>query len=163
MMKLLLLLVLNSASALATPTGDATITREAAVRAHGAEVMPFSVAGTLHVFEKTATGGTQRVIARSGNDIQIPMIHQHLHAIAEQFAARDFSGPAQIHGEGMPGLAALRAASAAELHIEYRKLEQGAEIQYRGNSEKIRNAIHQWFDAQLADHGSDATGHHHHN
>lgn len=136
--------------------------RKNAVREHGAAVMPFSMADTLHVFEKTPEGGVQRVEARPGHADQVLMIQHHLNDIAERFARRDFSGPAQIHGETMPGLEELKAAKPEELSVAYRTVEDGAEVTYVGHTEAVRDAIHRWFDAQLSDHGHDATGHHHH-
>ena len=133
--------------------------RQAEVRARGPDVMSFSLDATQHVFEKAPNGGTQRVIARAGHAEEIPKIRDHLRAIAAAFAARDFSGPTHIHGEGMPGLAELKAASSTDLTVEYRDVNDGGEITYRATSDSVRNAVHQWFDAQLSDHGHDATDH----
>lgn len=145
-----------SASAAET-TGE----RQAEVRQRGAEVMPFALADTLHVFEKTADGGVQRVLARPGHADQLAPIRAHLQAIARQFETRDFSGPAHIHGDDMPGLAELRSAAKDELSVVYRELDEGAEVTYTGTNETTRAAIHRWFDAQLSDHGHDASAHSH--
>jgi hypothetical protein len=56
----------------------------------------------------------------------------------------------------MPGLAALRTAKQGQLHVQYKELPNGAEITYSAEDKALITAIHQWFDAQLADHGSDA-------
>jgi hypothetical protein len=148
-------------SALPVTSAEPPSNRQADVRDNGAAVMPFSITGTLHVFQKTPTGGIQRVEAREGNADQIPMIRKHLRMIAAAFHARHFESPAQIHGESMPGLATLRGASQADLEIVYRDIERGGEINYEGRTPTIRRAIHEWFDAQLADHGHDAMDHMH--
>jgi hypothetical protein len=57
----------------------------------------------------------------------------------------------------MPGLAEMRAAGAQELEVIYSELPDGAQIIYRSSSPHIVAAIHRWFDAQLSDHGQDAT------
>lgn len=137
------------------------LSREAEVHSRGADVMTFSLDATQHVFEKTDFGGLQRVIAREGHADQVEHIRGHLKMIADWFARSDFSGPAHIHGDKMPGLAELRAASKDELSTTYRDIEQGGEIRYVTRSENIRDAIHRWFDAQLSDHGHDAMEHHH--
>jgi hypothetical protein len=139
-----------------------TADRQETVRERGGDVMPFALADTLHVFEKTVGGGVQRVEARAGHADQIPMIRQHLKTIAEQFNARDFSGPAHIHGDNMPGLAELEAAPKADLTVAYRDIDGGAEVTYSAATGALRDALHRWFDAQLNDHGHDAAGHHHH-
>jgi hypothetical protein len=141
---------------------DAGPDREGFVRQRGSDVMPFAVADTLHIFEKTDSGGVQRVEARPGHAGQVPMIREHLQNIAVRFAARDFSGPSHIHGDDMPGLAELKTAPKEELTVAYREIESGAEITYTATSDALRIAIHRWFDAQLSDHGRDASGHHHH-
>jgi len=141
---------------------DDTPSREDAVRARGAEVMPFHLADTIHVFEKTETGGVQRVKARDGHADEVPMIRTHLRKIADSFAQHDFSGPAHVHGEAMPGLAELRSAKDGELTVTFREIDAGAEVTYWGATPQMRDAIHRWFDAQLADHGHDAMGHDQH-
>lgn len=131
--------------------------RQADVRARGPDVMAFALGATQHVFEKTPNGGTQRVRARDGHTEQVPLIRAHLKSIAQAFAARDFSGPAHIHGAGMAGLAELAAAPTSALQVSYRDLGDGAELTYRAETDALRDAVHRWFDAQLADHGGDAT------
>lgn len=135
--------------------------RQAEVRRRGADVMTFSIAATLHTFQKTPDGGVQKVEARAGHAEQIPHIRAHLDSISRAFRARDFSAPARIHGESMPGLAELRSAAPGELSIAYRDIDRGGEIRYTAKSPKIVDAIHRWFDAQLSDHGHDATAHSH--
>ena len=130
--------------------------RQAEVRKAGAQVMPFSLDRTLHTFDKTADGGIQRVHVRGAAADQVAMVRSHLRAIAEAFAARDFSAPAHIHGAGMPGLTELQNAAPGELSVAYREIDDGAELTYAGHSPTIVAAIHRWFDAQLADHGHDA-------
>jgi hypothetical protein len=141
---------------------DDTPSRQDDVRARGAEVMPFHLADTIHVFEKTKMGGIQRVKARDGHTDEVPMIRAHLRKIADSFAQHDFSGPAHVHGEAMPGLAELRQARKDELTVSFRELDLGAELTYAGATPEIRDAIHRWFDAQLSDHGHDAMPHDQH-
>lgn len=123
----------------------------------GAHVMPFDLKQTQHIFTKTETGGVQQVLVRDpANTKQIKLIRQHLTKISQEFSRSDFSGPAKIHGEGMPGLAELRNAKPGQLHIVYKVLDNGAEITYSSEDQGLIAAIHKWFDAQLADHGPDA-------
>ena len=137
--------------------------RQAEVAARGGDVMPFSLSATVHVFDKTPTGGTQRVLARDAVDTaQVALVRQHLREIREQFMKGDFSGPSHIHGANMPGLAELKTAQAGQLAIAYRDIPGGAELSYTTAETKLVNALHQWFDAQLADHGPDARGGHAH-
>ena len=137
--------------------------RQAGVASRGADVMPFSLKATTHVFTKTAEGGTQRVIAKSPADLQqVKLVREHLHDIQAEFLKGDFSGPSHIHGIEMPGLAALKAAKPGEVEIAYKPVVGGAELTYRTNNVKLVVALHQWFEAQLSDHGADAMAGHHH-
>lgn len=142
------------AAAAETPAPAGT-QRQQEVREKGAAVMPFSLDQTLHTFDKTDTGGVQRV--RAANADQVAMIRSHLRSIAQSFTARDFSAPAHIHGADMPGMAEMKAAKPDELTVGYRELDDGAELDYVSHSPAIIAAVHRWFDAQLADHGRDAT------
>lgn len=138
--------------------------RQAEVARRGADVMPFSLKATTHIFSKTADGGTQRVVAKNAADaVQVPLVREHLRDIEAQFRNGNFSGPAHIHGSGMPGLAQLQAARPGEISIAYRDVEGGAELAYRSANPQLVSALHAWFDAQVSDHGADAmAGHDHH-
>src|SRR5664280_1181803 len=137
--------------------------RQAEVAKLGADVMPFSLKATTHVFTKTAEGGTQRVIVKNATDTtQVRLVREHLHDIQVQFLKGDFSGPSHIHGNEMPGLADIRAAKPGQVAIEYKDLEGGAELTYRTTDAKLVLALHEWFDAQLSDHGADAMAGHQH-
>jgi hypothetical protein len=127
--------------------------RQEEVAKRGAQVMPFSLERTLHIFAKTKSGGVQQVIVKDPSDTgQITLIRQHLSMISKQFAQGNFSAPASIHGSNMPGLAELEKARPGQLGIEYKELPDGAQITYSSVTPKMIDAIHRWFDAQLADH-----------
>jgi len=146
-----------------TAAGAADPQRQAAVASRSADVMPFSLKATTHVFTKTAEGGTQRVIAKSPDDTQqVKLVREHLQGIQAEFSKGDFSGPSHVHGTEMPGLAALKAAKPGEIAIAYKRVVGGAELTYRTSNAKLVAALHQWFEAQLSDHGTDAMAGHQH-
>lgn len=146
--------VLVAATAFAAQPRDADPARQADVARKGAMVMPFDLARTTHFFDDRATGGVETVTANDGADTrQIGLIRGHLSAEAERFARGDFSDPAQIHGEDMPGLAELSRAGA-KLRVTYRELPAGASLTYASRDKAVISAIHEWFAAQRADHGA---------
>jgi hypothetical protein len=151
------LMVVACADCIAQPATPNS--RQEEVRQKGAQVMPFALEQTIHVFNKTASGGVQRVLVRGDAPEQLVMIRSHLQDIAKAFSVRDFSKPMHIHGTDMPGLADMQAAEAGELSAVYSELAEGAQITYSSHSPKVVAAIHRWFDAQLSDHGDDATSH----
>lgn len=131
------------------------------VARRGSHVMPFSLEQTTHVFTKTETGGIQQVIVKDhANTNQIKLIRQHLVKISQEFKQGDFSNPAKVHGDNMPGLSELRKAKPGELQVTYRELADGAEISYQTNNPSLQNGLHQWFDAQLSDHARHAVAGH---
>lgn len=140
------------------------------VARRGTQVMPFDLQATVHVFTKLEDGGVQRVVARDeANATQVRLVREHLRELRERLREGDFSGPAHIHGEAMPGLAALRQAPAGRLSMDYRDVPGGAELRYRAADATLASAVHAWFDAQLSDHGPHAmagpdhqSGHHDH-
>ncbi len=152
-----------SATVIGVRTHADDTTRQQVVAAHGAEVMPFELSATQHVFIKTPTGGIQQVIVKEpGDRKQVDLIRKHLKEIADRFGAGDFSAPANIHGQDMPGLAEIRKAPAGQLVVSYQSLSNGAQVEYSAQNPTLVTALHRWFDAQLSDHGKDAMEGHHH-
>lgn len=118
--------------------------------------MPFSLDATTHVFDATAQGGTQRVVAKiPGDTKEIDLIRDHLRKEADAFSRGDFADPATIHGNNMPGLDALQAGFR-EVSVRYIDLPDGGEITYDTNKPDLTDAVRAWFDAQSGDHAGDA-------
>lgn len=157
MKKHLLYLAFAAVTSLPFTAHSADTQRQAEVAKLGPDVMPFSLKSTTHIFTKASDGGTQRVIAKGVPDAeQTRLVREHLREIQAQFRKGDFSGPSHIHGNDMPGLAQLKAAKPDQIAITYREVEGGAELTYRTDNPKLVSALHQWFNAQLSDHGADA-------
>ena len=137
--------------------------RQADVASRGADVMPFDLKATTHIFTPTADGGTQRVVAKDPADAQqVQLVRSHLQALRTEFLRGDYTAPTRIHGAEMPGLAELRAAPAGRIDIGYRDIAAGAELAYRTRDATLVAALHAWFGAQLSDHGDDAHAGHTH-
>ena len=135
--------------------------RQTEVAERGVDVMPFNLHDTSHHFIKNAEGGIQQVVASvSGDDHQVQLVRTHLKEIQEQFLQGDFSGPAHIHGNDMPGLQELQQSEPGEIIITFKEIDSGAELNYVTLNAELVDAIHTWFDAQVSDHGKDASHHH---
>jgi hypothetical protein len=131
--------------------------RQAEVAARGAQVMPFDLEQTTHVFQQLPDGGLQTVTAKDvANTEQIALIQAHLREEAVKFRRGDFGDPATIHGQDMPGLADLKAG-AAKIDVEYTALPHGGQIRYATTDPTLIMALHHWFAAQISDHGAHAT------
>jgi len=141
-------------------TGAGQSERQKVVAERGRSVMPFDLERTTHRFTPTATGGTQDVVAdRRGDAEQIALIRGHLRKEAEAFGRGDFADPARIHGADMPGLAALRDGHD-RIEVRYEDREDGATLTYATKEPALADALHDWFEAQLGDHGAHAESGH---
>lgn len=131
--------------------------RQKAVSEAGAQVMPFDLEATTHVFTATATGGVQDVVADDpADDANISLIREHLQDEAVRFQAGDFSDPEAIHGPNMPGLSTLKNRYD-EIAVDLSSTESGATITYVAKDPVVVQAIHDWFQAQTSDHGDHAS------
>lgn len=156
---LIAVLLLLLAGGCGSEPAPADAARQAEVAERGAEVMPFDLERTMHVFDPTGTGGVQQVVVRDSSDAeQIELIRRHLQEEANLFQHGDFGDPARIHGAEMPGLRAL-SEGAGRIDIAYRALPKGAQITYRTDDPALVRAIHHWFAAQRSDHGAHARVH----
>ncbi|WP_215610206.1 hypothetical protein [Leptothoe spongobia] len=130
--------------------------RQAEVAMRGAQVMPFDLEKTTHHFEPLPDGGLQTVVADSPIDPeQVKLIQSHLKEETAKFQAGDFSDPAAIHGDAMPGLKQLRAGHR-NMTVEYTTLPDGGQIRYTTQQPALVAAVHDWFAAQRSDHGHHA-------
>ncbi|MEO1620312.1 MAG: hypothetical protein AAFU53_04665, partial [Cyanobacteria bacterium J06632_3] len=83
------------------------------------------------------------------------LIQSHLQEESTKFQAGDFSAPAKIHGEDMPGLTSLQSGFS-DINVQYTALSDGGQIRYATDSADLVLAIHTWFSAQRSDHGHHA-------
>ena len=134
--------------------------RQAEVARKGATVMPFDLMRTTHFFDDRKSGGVETVTANDKADAeQIKLIRGHLSAEAKRFGRGDFSDPARIHGEDMPGLATLSRAGS-KLGVKYEPLPAGARLTYSSRDRAVVAALHEWFAAQRSDHAAHMHMHH---
>jgi hypothetical protein len=144
--------------AVAIPASADTATstpRQATVEQHSESVMPFDMNRTMHMFAPTTSGGVQSVVSNDGDQHQIALIRAHLRKEAQAFAHGNFADPASIHGSSMPGLARLEAG-ARSIAVGYADTADGAKITYKTSDPTLIAAIHDWFAAQVSDHGAHA-------
>lgn len=120
------------------------------------QLVPYKLDQVRQTFTKTVHGGVQHVIAKSAGDTrQIKLIQAHLSEIAGQFRKGDFSVTERMHGADMPGLTQLKMAKTDDIRFEYKTLDNGAQIHYSTEYPQFVQALHEWFDAQISEHGSD--------
>ena len=125
------------------------------------QLVPYDLDQTQMTFTRTVHGGVQHVIAKSADNIrQIKLIQANLLKMAIDFRKGDFSVTEKIHGAAMPGLAQLKKAEMYDIKYEYKALPNGAQIHYLTEYPQYVQALHEWFDAQMSEHGSHETPSH---
>lgn len=122
----------------------------------GASMMPFDLGRSTHVFTPTRNGGIQDVVSKDGDAAQVALIRGHLRKEVAAFTRGDYTDPVSIHGQAMPGLATLQSG-ASRVRVGYEDIANGARVRLTTQQPKLVDALHQWFAAQVNDHGADAT------
>ena|SRR5581483_5701225 len=120
---------------------------------HGAQVMPFNQSQATHMFLPDPSGGVLEIVVHDMDAQQIALVRSHLLGEAAKFIKGNYSDPAFIHGQDMPGLSALESG-AARVSVRYFETPTGAAITLSSSDSTMVVAIHQWLAAQSHDHGS---------
>ncbi len=140
-------------SAPASAGASAQSAHHAMVMEHGARVMPFDLTKAMHMFTATQHGGDVEVMVHGGDAKQIVLVRSHLRNEASKFALGDYSDPAYIHGNAMPGLAIMHKTTARVL-VDYSDTPMGGRITLRSADVSTISAIHSWIAAQQRDHAA---------
>jgi hypothetical protein len=94
---------------------------------HGAQVMPFDQSQAMHMFLPDSSGGVIEIVVHDMDAHQIALVRSHLLAEAAKFAKGDYSDPAHIHGQIMPGLNQLESG-VSQISVRYFETPSGAAI-----------------------------------
>ncbi|OAI18983.1 MULTISPECIES: hypothetical protein [Methylomonas] len=151
---LLLIVALFAGGAAAKPTA------ELSSAAHS-PLVPYDRAQALESFSKTVHGGILHIVAKSADNAeQIRRIQDYLRQTAAEFQKGDFSSTERYHGPDMPGLAQMKVAQPGEIRFDFKRLPDGGQIHFSTEYAPLLTALHHWFDAQIAEHGSAALPEH---
>lgn len=123
----------------------------AAMQQRGRTVMGVDQYTSTHRFDDLPDGG-RIVLQRDSDDTAgTRIIRDHLRHEAQRFAAGDFSDPAMVHAQAVPGSAVMSARRAA-IHYEFHELPRGGELRITtGDSAAIR-AVHEFLAFQRGEH-----------
>ena len=128
--------------------------RNPALDARGKQFMGFDQKATSHHFILTRDGGRIEVAARSADDTKSQgEIRAHLGHIAQAFSSGDFSVPALVHDQKVPGVTGMKAAGAALTYV-YEQTEKGGAIRISGSTPGAVAAVHEFLKFQIKDHGT---------
>jgi len=126
--------------------------RQAVVNEHGDHVMGFSHDKTTHHFELHYDGGIIDVRADDVQDTATrDQIRSHFRHIAQIIAAGNFNAPMLVHGENVPGTAAMTQMKS-QLHWGLQETPHGARITITADTKPAVEALHQFLKFQIEDH-----------
>ncbi|HKH92940.1 MAG TPA: hypothetical protein VKA54_14120 [Gemmatimonadaceae bacterium] len=122
-----------------------------AMQARGKQAMGVDQYTSVHRFDDLEDGGRIE-LQRDRDDVEgVAAIRVHLRAIARAFAVGDFSTPATVHLESVPGSATMRARRRA-IRYEPVDLPRGAALRIHTRDWEAIAAVHQFLAYQRREH-----------
>jgi len=131
-----------------------------AMQARGQGVMGVDQYTSVHRFDALADGGRIELQRDRDDSVGAATIRMHLRTIARAFAAGDFTAPATVHLETVPGVRVMRAHRAA-IRYDVSDLPRGAELRIRSADTAAIEAIHRFLAYQRREHRTEAAPHAH--
>jgi hypothetical protein len=131
-----------------------------AMQARGQGVMGVDQYTSVHRFDALADGGRIELQRDRDDSLGSAAIRTHLRTIARAFAAGDFTAPATVHVETVPGVPVMRARRAA-IRYDVSDLPRGAVLRIRSADPVAVKAIHAFLAYQRREHRTEAGPHAH--
>jgi hypothetical protein len=151
-------LTLAAACGPAPATDSADDPDFAALQERGAVGMGVDQYASTHLFDALPDGGRIEFQYDSDDPEGVAQIRSHLKEIQVAFQAGDFSTPAFVHDQDVPGTAVM---AARHEHIEYRyqDLPRGGELRLVTDDAEALAAIRDFMAFQRADHRAGGVDH----
>ncbi|MEO8620534.1 MAG: hypothetical protein ABI625_05675 [bacterium] len=128
----------------------------AAMQRRGKVAMGVDQYASVHHFDDLADGGRIQ-LERDRDDVAgARAIQAHLRGIAKAFSSGDFSTPAFVHMQHVPGSADM-AKQRAVIQYTVRALPRGGELRITTSDTTARRAVHEFLAFQRGEHH--AAGH----
>lgn len=131
----------------------------AAMQMRGASAMGVDQYTSTHRFDELADGGRIELQRDVNDSAGVAEIRRHLQGIAKAFKSGDFSTPAFVHMQKVPGTEKM-AAKRDLITYEYRDLPRGGELRLIAKDAEAIAAIHEFMAFQRADHRAGGRGPH---
>lgn len=122
-----------------------------ALQARGHDAMGVDQYTSTHLFDALPDGGRIELQRDTDDPAGVAQIRDHLRGIATAFRAGDFSAPAFVHTQEVPGTAVMAARRAA-ITYTYHDLPRGGEVLITTRDPQAIEAIHAFMAFQRQDH-----------
>ena len=106
---------------------------------------------STHHFDTLPDGGRIALERDVPDSAGVSQIRAHIREIARAFRAGDFSTPATVHMQDVPG-AKVMAEKRAVITYEARDLPRGAELRIRTSDSAALRAVHEFLTFQRSAH-----------
>jgi hypothetical protein len=145
------------------PTSDSAVPTDAAfasMQARGEHAMGVDQHTSTHVFDALPDGGRIELQRDVSDPEGAARIREHLQQIAHAFGAGDFSAPAFVHHQQVPGTSVM-AAKRSAIEYTYRELPRGGELRIVTKDPQAVQAIHEFIAFQQQHHRAGGKTHKH--
>jgi hypothetical protein len=129
----------------------ATDTGFAAMQERGKMAMGVDQYTSTHTFDALPDGGRIELLRNVDDTLGIQQIRAHLKLIQHAFQAGDFSTPAFVHMQQMPG-ASVMAKKRDVIVYTYSDLPRGGAVRMTTSDPEALAAIHEFMGAQREEH-----------
>jgi hypothetical protein len=123
----------------------------AAMQERGKAAMGVDQYASTHHFDSLKDGGRIVLVRDDGDSTDVVKIRAHMREIARAFASGNFSTPAAVHLQQVPG-ADVMAARRGAIQYAARDVPRGAELRIRTTDPAALEAIHRFMAFQRAEH-----------
>ena len=123
----------------------------AAMQERGKAAMGVDQYTSGHHFDALADGGRIELQRDVDDPDGVARIRAHIREIAQAFKAGNFSTPAMVHMQDVPGTK-IMAAKRALITYEPHDLPRGAELRMRTTDPEALRAIHEFMAFQRGEH-----------
>jgi hypothetical protein len=130
----------------------------AALQERGAGGMGVDQYQAEHHFDILPDGGRIELQYRSDDEAAIERIREHMQQIASDFSRGDFSTPAFVHMQDVPGTHVM-AARRERIRYEYRPLPRGGEVRMTTGDAEALEALRSFIEFQRREHRAGGHGH----
>jgi hypothetical protein len=130
----------------------------AALQVRGQEAMGVDQYTSTHLFDALPDGGRIELQRDVDDPAGVAEIRRHLIEIRDSFAAGDFSTPAFVHMQQVPGTSVMAAKREAIMYA-FRDLPRGGEVRITTSDPEALEAIRQFMAFQRQDHRAGGADH----
>lgn len=129
-----------------------------ALQQRGQAAMGVDQYTSTHRFDALADGGRIELQRDANDPRDVATIRAHLKEVMAAFQRGDFSTPAFVHAQEVPGTKVM-AARKELLAYRYADLPQGGEIRITTADPEVLRALHEFVAFQRKDHRAGGHGH----